>query len=122
MNAPCTTPVPISFFWGCSASHFSRAPFQCIHHGPMFSSAHVGPAPLCETQFPDGIHFITQKDQPQGKLGSRGTLLAKVRLSNIAQAEPLPGPLEVHRDKRETNNIHGLCAQLLPIADHLQVP
>lgn len=60
----------------------------------------LGAAPLCETQLPDGIHFIPQKDQPQGKLGSPGTLLAKVRLSNIAQTEPWPGPPEVHRDKR----------------------
>lgn len=28
MNAPCTTPIPITFFWGCSTSHFSRPPFQ----------------------------------------------------------------------------------------------
>lgn len=67
MNSLCTIPISISFFWECSALHFPRAPHKCTHHGPIlfFSS--------CGAQLPGGIHFISQKHQPESKLCSPGT-------------------------------------------------
>lgn len=114
MNAPCAIRIPITFFWECSTLHFSRAPHKCTHHGPS------SPQLMWE---PGGIHLISQKDQPEGELCSPGThCWLKWDWATLHNQSHWMVPQKDTVTEREANNTNGLCAQLLPNDDHLQVP